>query len=473
MSVPQERKLGEAIMRQIMPDPDYLDDPVLVDYLQGIWQPLKESAKQLGNLTPELDESFSWSLFLVRDRSVNAFALPGGYMGVHLGLIAVVTSRDELAAVMGHELSHVTQRHIARMQDSQGRQTPWMIASIMLGVLAASKSPDAANAMIMGGTASMAQSQLNFSRDMEREADRLGYAVMTNAGFEPQGVVGMFQKLAQASRLNDSGGYPYLRSHPLTTERIGDMQSRMGIDVTETKARPQTMAHAMMQARARALMSKRAEEIQDLVLAYENETNTRITEAQQAGLLYAAVMAYTEQRQADKALQALNRLVVLSANDAQGLSAARWLAANTQRQLGRYAECLKFLNDVPASRARLLLQAQCRVASQKPALIEQAGDQLQLWLADHPRDPLAWDTTAYAYAQSGQALRALRAEAEAKAVRLDEVAAIDRLRAAQSLARELTQQGKLDLGGQQEASIIDARLRALEAKRRELLHPNK
>jgi predicted Zn-dependent protease len=184
-------------------------------------------------------------------------------------------------------------------------------------------------------------------------------------------------------------------------------------------------------------------------------------------------MAYTEQRQADKALQALNRLVVLSANDAQGLSAARWLAANTQRQLGRYAECLKFLNDVPASRARLLLQAQCRIASQKPALIEQAGDQLQLWLADHPRDPLAWDTTAYAYAQSGQGLRALRAEAEAKAVRLDEVAAIDRLRAAQSLARELTQQGKLDLGGQQEASIIDARLRALEAKRRELLHPNK
>jgi predicted Zn-dependent protease len=251
------------------------------------------------------------------------------------------------------------------------------------------------------------------------------------------------------------------------------MQSRMGIDVTETKARPQTMAHALMQARARALMSKRAEEIQDLVLAYENETNTRITQAQQAGLMYAAVMAYTEQRQADKALLALNRLLALSAHDEQGLSATRWLAADTQRRLGRHAECLKFLNDVSVSRARLLLQVQCRVASQKPALIEQAADQLQLWLADHPKDPLAWDLTAYAYAQSGQALRALRAEAEAKAVRLDEVAAIDRLRAAQSLARELTQQGKLDLGGQQEASIIDARLRALEAKRRELLQPNK
>jgi len=472
MSVLQERRLGEAIMRQIMPDPDYLDDPVLLDYLQGIWQPLKTSARQLGNLTPELDENFSWNVFLVRDRSVNAFALPGGYMGVHLGLIAVVSSRDELAAVMGHEMSHVTQRHIARMQDSQGRQTPFMVASILLGVLAASKSPDAANAMIMGGTASVAQGQLNFSRDMEREADRMGYAVMTNAGFEGQGVVSMFQKLAIASRLNDSGGYPYLRSHPLTTERIGDMQSRMGVNMVDSKPLPLAMEHAMMAARARAMMSKRAEEVQALVLAYENEISLKLSPAQLAGLSYAAVMAYTEQRQADKALQALNRLLSLTANDPAAARAARWLAADTARRLGKTGECLSYLNELPATRARLLLQSSCRIATQTTAMLEQTSDQLQLWLADNPRDPLAWESLAQAYAQNKQPLRALRAEAEAKAVRWDEVAAIDRLRAAQALARELTQKGKLDLGGQQEASIIDARMRTLEAKRRELLQPN-
>ena len=463
MSVPQERRLGEVIMRQIMPDPDYLDDPVLLDYLQGIWQPLKESARQLGNLTPEWDENFSWNVFLVRDRSVNAFALPGGFMGVHLGLIAVVSSRDELAAVMGHEMSHVTQRHIARMQDSQGKQTPFMVASILLGVLAASKSPDAANAMIMGGTASVVQGQLNFSRDMEREADRMGYAVMTNAGFEAQGVVSMFQKLALASRLNDSGGYPYLRSHPLTTERIGDM----------SKTLPLTMEHAMMSARARAMMSKRAEEIQALVLAYENETSAQLSPAQQAGLSYAAVMAYTEQRQADKALQVLNRLLRLTANDPAGARAAHWLAADIARRLGQPEDCLAYLNQLSATRARLLLQSSCRIATQSPAQFEQASDQLQLWLADNPRDPLAWESLAQAYAQNKQPLRALRADAEAKAVRWDEVAAIDRLRAAQALARELTQKGKLDLSGQQEASIIDARMRTLEAKRRELLQPNR
>ena len=473
MSVAQERKLGETIMRQIIPDPDYLDDPVLVDYLQDIWGSLRESAKQLGNLTPELEESYGWQLFLVRERSVNAFALPGGYMGVHLGLVAVVSSRDELAAVLAHELSHITQRHIARMQDSQGRQTPWLIASILLGVVAASKSPDAANAMIMGGTASAAQSQLNFSRDMEREADRLGYGVMTNAGFEPQGVVSMFQKLAQASRLNDSGGYPYLRSHPLTTERIGDMQSRMGVNANDSKPVALTLSHAMLSARARALMSKRSEEIQGLVLAYENDSEPDRSLASRAGLLYAAVMAYTEQRQAGKAIQTVNKLLALTADDPPAHAVARWLAADTARRMGKPNECLAMLKDLPASRSQLLLQTSCKVASTDPALAAQASDQLQLWLAEHPTDALAWEVSAQAYAQQGQRLRALRAEAEAKAVRLDEAAAIDRLRAAQTLVGELTRKGQLDLGGQQESSIIDARLRTLEARRRELLQPHR
>ena len=255
LSVQQERRLGESIMRQLWRDPEVMDDPVLTAYVQAIWTALRASAKDLGNLSAELDESYAWDLLLVRDRTVNAFALPGGYMGVHLGLIAVVSNRDELAAVLGHELSHVTQRHIARMQDSQAKQTPWLVGSFLLGVLAASRSPDAANALIMGGTASVAQGQLNFSRDMEREADRLGFSVTTHAGFEAQGMVSMFQKLAQASRLNDSGGFPYLRTHPLTTERIGDMQARMGAQATSTQSQPGTLEHALMSARARALMS--------------------------------------------------------------------------------------------------------------------------------------------------------------------------------------------------------------------------
>ena len=114
----------------------------------------------------------------MRDRSVNAFALPGGYVGVHLGLIAMTGTRDELASVLAHELSHVTQRHIARGIANSKRQSLIGLAAMILGVLAASRagSADGANAAIVGGQAAAIQGQLNFSRDMEREADRIGFA---------------------------------------------------------------------------------------------------------------------------------------------------------------------------------------------------------------------------------------------------------------------------------------------------------
>ena len=132
--------------------------------------------------------------------------------------------------MLAHELTHVTQRHIARSVTTSQRQSLLALAGLILGVLAASKgnSPDAAQAAILGGQAAAVQGQLNFSRDMEREADRVGFAVLREAGFAPVGMARMFEKLDYANRLNDNGAYPYLRSHPLTTERIAEAQSRLG-----------------------------------------------------------------------------------------------------------------------------------------------------------------------------------------------------------------------------------------------------
>eukprot|EP01041_Mallomonas_annulata_P026132 gene26132-47358_t len=110
-----ERRLGDRIARELYRDPDYLDDAIIGDYVQGIWLPLMAAARARGELPPELDAQYAWKVLLGRDRSVNAFALPGAYFGVHLGLVGIVSSKDELAAVLAHELSHVTQRHIARL----------------------------------------------------------------------------------------------------------------------------------------------------------------------------------------------------------------------------------------------------------------------------------------------------------------------------------------------------------------------
>ncbi|MEO7107031.1 MAG: M48 family metalloprotease, partial [Rhodoferax sp.] len=238
MTPSAERKLGDRIARELYRDPDYVDDPVLMEYVQGIWQPLLAAARQRGELPPELDSAYAWEILLNRDRTVNAFALPGAYLGLNLGLIGVVTSRDELASVIAHELSHVTQRHISRMMTRQAQQAPWMLGAMILGILAAGKNPNAATGVLAGTQAAGAQSQLNFSRDMEREADRVGFTVSTQAGFAPEGFVTMFAKLEQASRLNDAGNFPYLRSHPLSTERMADMQSRIELPDSSNPRNP-------------------------------------------------------------------------------------------------------------------------------------------------------------------------------------------------------------------------------------------
>ena len=158
ISLSAERQLGDRIARELYRDPDFLEDPVLDAYVQQLWAPLIKAAAARGELSPELQERFAWRILLGRDRSVNAFALPGGYLGVHLGLIAVVSSNDELASVLAHELSHVTQRHIARSMNDQAKMTPWVIGSMILGALAASKSAQGAQALIVGGQAAAVQS---------------------------------------------------------------------------------------------------------------------------------------------------------------------------------------------------------------------------------------------------------------------------------------------------------------------------
>ena len=471
-----ERRLGESIAREIYRDPDYIDDVVLADYVQSLWQVLLNSARKRGELTPELEQQFAWEVSLIRDPSINAFALPGGYLGVHLGLISAVTSKDELASVLAHELSHVTQRHIARMMGQQGRQGPMVMGAMILGMLAASRTPSAsgmsaANAVLVGGQAVAMQSQLNFSRDMEREADRVGYGVMTDAGYEPQGFVTMFEKLQQAARLNDNGSFPYLRSHPMTTERIADAQARQQL-LPSRKASALTPIHAMMAARAQVL-TKPGVDVLNAMSSQASASGVRtLPVAKQAGVLYAGVLADIKQREFAKAEQHLQQLQNLK-TDSESARVIRLLQAEWQLASGATNMAVDVLSSLKANnkdtkdRPVELMLARSRIATKTPDQVNRAAQDMSTWLSQQPRDATAWVVLANAYEMQGDGLRAIRAQAEARAMELDYPAAVDRFKAAQDLARQLARENKLDRAGHIEAAIVDARLRELEALRRE------
>ena len=192
-----ERKLGERIMRDIRRDPDYLDDGPLLEYLNNF-------GSGLVAVRPDVrgEAGYDFFFFAVRDQVLNAFALPGGFIAVHSGLLLAAQSESELASVLSHEIGHVSQRHIARMLGQQKQNSMIQLAAIVVGALAgiSKVGGDGAMAAVMGGTGMAIQRQLNFSRDAEREADRVGLQILTDGGFDTTGMVAFFGRLQAASR---------------------------------------------------------------------------------------------------------------------------------------------------------------------------------------------------------------------------------------------------------------------------------
>ncbi|MEO8204266.1 MAG: M48 family metalloprotease [Betaproteobacteria bacterium] len=219
LSPMMERKLGESVMREIRAgEPSFVDDPEINEYLNTLGHKLLAAV-------PGSRQDFEF--FAIREPTINAFALPGGFVGVHTGLLTAADTESEVASVLAHEITHVTQHHIARLFGAQKQmQLPAMIA-MAAALLAAKSRPDLASGAAMAAQGAAISGQLAYSRDFEREADRIGFQTLQAAGFDVRGMPAFFEKLQRFTRIMDDGSAPgYLRSHPLTVDRVADAQNR-------------------------------------------------------------------------------------------------------------------------------------------------------------------------------------------------------------------------------------------------------
>lgn len=218
MTPKQERELGRAFMRNVRRNQAVIDDPLITDYIQNL------GGRLTGNTN---DEARSFEFFVIDNRQINAFAGPGGHIGVYTGLILTTDTESELAAVLAHEIAHVTQQHLMRAWETAGNMAipnaAILLAAIALGVTAGG---DAGVAAAMGGQAALLQEQINFTRSNEKEADRIGIDLLARSGFEPRAMPAFFSRMGKANRIYATEIPEFLLTHPVSTARTADALGR-------------------------------------------------------------------------------------------------------------------------------------------------------------------------------------------------------------------------------------------------------
>ncbi|GAA7762389.1 MULTISPECIES: M48 family metalloprotease [Cupriavidus] len=467
LSPDMEKRLGDRIMRDIRRDPDYVSDPLMNDYLNALGYRLVQAARRQNISGSNGSGTFAtgFELFGVRDRSINAFAMPGGYIGVHTGLLVQSETESELASVLGHEIGHVMQRHIARGITNQN-QSMWIaLASMVLAGLAATKSGDAAAALAMGGQGAAVANQLSFSRGAEREADRVGFQIMTAAGFDPQGMPDFFQRLQRVMGISDNSVPAYVRTHPLTSERIADMQDRVS-HVPPHKV-PNTPEYEFARARARVIQEPTPNDVRNVLAVFQAQVNSNTSAVRLPAVYYG--IAFANQRlgrfaDAEKALAEARRLYGNIPGATSGSPMLDVMAVELARAEGRTQDALTqamaTMRAFPLSHAAALAYADTLVAANKL-------DDAVAFLRSRTREETSrsewWELLARAYAAQGKRLQQHQAMAEKYAMDGSYQAAIEQLQIAR----------KAGDGDFYTLSEVDARLHQLQLQFKEEKQDNK
>lgn len=437
LSLQVERRIGESIARDIrLRDPAYLDDPEIAEYLNGL-------GARLGVAASGVRRDFEF--FAMRDTSINAFALPGGFVGVHTGLLSASESESEVASVIAHEMAHVTQRHVARLLGVQKQMQLPVLIGLAAAILLGRSRPDLAHGAAVAAQGGAIQAQLGYSRDFEREADRIGFQTLAGAGFDVRAMGTFFEKMQRYARLQDDGSVPgYLRSHPVSTERIADAQGRAAS--LPYRQHADSLEYHLVRAKVRA----EAGEVRDAVTLFSEAVNERRF-ANEPGARYGLAVALLRAKEPKRAEAEIARM------RATGVASPmiETLAARTRLALGDQAGALA-----------LLTRALARYPHRRPILYAAIGTLQDLgrhgevlaMLAEplrlYPRDPRLHEARAKAYAGQGKRLLQHQAQAEVYVLQGSLPAAIEQLQLAQ---------GSGD-GNFYELSVVEARLKELRSE---------
>jgi predicted Zn-dependent protease len=432
-----ERRIGESIVREIRyRDPAYVDDAEVSAYLDSL-------GRRLLAAVPGAGQDFEF--FAVRDAAINAFALPGGFLGVHTGLLLAAESESELASVLAHEIAHVTQRHIARLIGAQQQmQLPSMVA-LAAAILLGGSRPDLAAGAAAAAQGGVISQQLAYTRDFEREADRIGFRTLLDAGFDVRAMPGFFEKMQRYGRLGDDGTVPsYLRTHPMTTERIADAQGRAAD--APYRQHLDSLDFHLVRAKLRADRG----EPQEAAAAFAAAVRERRF-ASEAAARYGLVSALLRARAFERARTELGALRATGAASAM----IETLAARVQQASGDAAGALATLRQaLQRYPGRLPLIYAYAEALQRAGRHGEALAALEDPVRRHPGDPRLRALQAESYAAQGRRLLQHQAQAELYLLRGSVPAAIEQLQLAQAAGD----------GNFYELSAVEARLKELRAR---------
>ncbi|UHD14790.1 beta-barrel assembly-enhancing protease [Thiocapsa bogorovii] len=390
-----EARLGKLFMRSVRNALPVLDDPLATSYIESLGTALVESDPTAGG---------NFTFFVIDEPVVNAFAGPGGYIGVYSGLILAAETESELAAVMAHEIAHVTQRHLMRSFEDQSKLSlPTTALLIAAAVLGAQVSPDAGVAAIAGVQAAALQRRINFTRDNEKEADRIGIQTLAGAGHDPFAMAGFFERLAKATRVYESNAPEFLRTHPVTADRISDSLGRA--ESFGVRQRPDSLGFQLTRAKLRERSYRRAEQS----VAHFEDTLRGGRFREEIAERYGYALALQRARRFTEAKRESDKLIAAHPSRAEFIV----LDAELDSALGKGAEALAHLRQAvslfPSQWPLRVAYAEALTTAGQPA---RALDELKAVARVRPANAMLYEMIVLAATQAGDQTSVDRYRAE-------------------------------------------------------------